>query len=118
MGTHPEVRSLHGGKPVTIRVRVRTTVEQDGDAFHAFAPALRGCHVGGRTLDEARQNLYDAINLYLSALIERGLPIPVGCESEVVESQDMTAWPRLDGIEVGQSVSANKDLDIRVPVPA
>jgi hypothetical protein len=50
---------VRGDKPVTIRVRVRTTIEQDGDAFHAFAPALRGCHVGGESLEDAQRNLND-----------------------------------------------------------
>ena len=43
-------------------------IEPDGDGFHAFAPALKGCHVGGATVEEAKRNLDDALHLYLSSL--------------------------------------------------
>jgi len=111
----PEVSSVRGDKRVTIRVRVRTTIEQDGDSFHAFAPALRGCHVDGESLEDAQRNLNDAIRLYLESLMERGLPIPVGCEPEVVDAGDGSYSPTLGGMDVGRSVFANEDLDICVP---
>ncbi len=113
--SNPEVTSVRSDKPVTIRVRVRTTIEQDGDSFHAFAPALRGCRVGGESLEDAQQNLNDAIRLYLESLIERGLPIPVGCESELVDAGDGSYSPTLGGMDVGRFVFANEDLDICVP---
>jgi predicted RNase H-like HicB family nuclease/predicted RNA binding protein YcfA (HicA-like mRNA interferase family) len=109
---------VRGAKPVSIHVRVRITVEQDGDSFHAFAPALPGCHVSGTSIEGAQRDLNDAIRLYITALIERGLPIPIGCEPEVVDAGDGLYSPTLGGIDVGYYVSASEILDICVPAGA
>jgi predicted RNase H-like HicB family nuclease len=45
--------------------------------FVAFVPALPGCHTQGETLDEAEQNVREAIALYIDALRESGEPLPV-----------------------------------------
>jgi predicted RNase H-like HicB family nuclease len=44
--------------------------------FHAWAPALRGCHSAGLTVAQAKRNIREAIDLYLESLEARGLPIP------------------------------------------
>jgi len=48
-------------------------IEKDGESFHAYAPDLPGCHTHGKTTEEALNNLKDAVNLYLSVLIEEQL---------------------------------------------
>lgn len=102
-----------------IRVRVQTHIEQDGEGFHGYAPALRGCHVGGETAEETRKNLDDAIVLYLTALMERGLPLPIGCTPEIVdEHRRFKNTLSLAGIEEDQPVSSNEEADISIPVPA
>ena len=58
--------------------RIDMKIEPDGNAFHAYAPALKGCHVGGATKEEAKHNLNDAIYLYIECFLERGEPIPIG----------------------------------------
>lgn len=45
--------------------------------FHAFCPALKGCHSEGDTVDEAVSNVREAIEVYLESLAARGEPIPV-----------------------------------------
>lgn len=50
--------------------------EADG-GFHAFCPALKGCHSEGDTIDEAVSNVREAIEAYLESLAARGEPIPV-----------------------------------------
>jgi len=50
--------------------------EADG-GFHAFCPALKGCHSEGETVDEAVSNVREAIEVYLESLTARGEPIPV-----------------------------------------
>ena len=45
--------------------------------FHAFCPALKGCHSEGDTIDEAVSNVREAIEAYLESLTARGEPIPV-----------------------------------------
>lgn len=41
--------------------------EEDG-GYHAFCPALKGCHSQGDTLDEALVNIREAIQAYLESL--------------------------------------------------
>lgn len=60
-----------------LRFTVDIVVEPDGDQFFAYAPALKGVHVGGLTEDEALQNALDATVLYLQSLIRHGDPIPL-----------------------------------------
>jgi len=44
--------------------------------YHAWCPALPGCHIQGETKKEALNNLQDAIKLYVESLKEHGEPIP------------------------------------------
>ena len=52
-------------------------IEQDEGAFHAYVPALPGCHTFGPTLDEARANIAEAMELHIESIREDGEPIPV-----------------------------------------
>ena len=44
----------------------RVIIEPDGKHFHAYAPALKGCHTSGKTIAEAKKNIREAIALYLA----------------------------------------------------
>ena len=50
--------------------------EKEG-GYHAFCPALKGCHTQGDTLDEALANAKEAIEVYLESLREHGEDAPV-----------------------------------------
>ncbi|MBN1593053.1 MAG: type II toxin-antitoxin system HicB family antitoxin [Candidatus Coatesbacteria bacterium] len=50
--------------------------EEEG-GYHAFCPALKGCHSQGDTLDEALFNVNEAIEVYLESLRAHGEPFPV-----------------------------------------
>ena len=52
-------------------------IEPDEEMFHAFVPALPGCHSYGATVDEARANIAEAIELHVESLQADGEPIPV-----------------------------------------
>ena len=52
-------------------------IEPDEPGFHAFAPALPGCHSHGDTLEEARANIAEAIELYVETMIEDGEEVPI-----------------------------------------
>ncbi len=52
-------------------------IEPDESGFHAFVPALPGCHSFGETLDEARANIAEAAGLHLECMIEDGEEVPV-----------------------------------------
>ncbi|HEY4715892.1 MAG TPA: type II toxin-antitoxin system HicB family antitoxin [bacterium] len=49
--------------------------EEDG-GYHAFCPALPGCHTQGDTYDETMENIKDAVKLYIESLKSHGEPIP------------------------------------------
>jgi predicted RNase H-like HicB family nuclease len=44
--------------------------------YAVFVPALPGCHTQGETLEEAEQNVAEAIALYLESLEAHNEPIP------------------------------------------
>lgn len=43
-------------------------IEPDEEGFHAYVPALPGCHTFGDTIDEARANIAEAIELHIEAM--------------------------------------------------
>ena len=51
-------------------------IEPDEEGYHAFVPALPGCHSLGATLDEARENIAEAIELHIESMLEDGEPVP------------------------------------------
>lgn len=50
--------------------------KEDEGGYHAFCPALKGCHSQGETLEEAIENIREAVTLYIETLIEDGESIP------------------------------------------
>ncbi|KKU13694.1 MAG: hypothetical protein UX17_C0011G0010 [Parcubacteria group bacterium GW2011_GWC2_45_7] len=65
----------------------RMIIEPDENGtFHGYAPVLSGCHTWGKTLEETRKNLKDAIKTYLASLIEDGESIPEEQGYEILET--------------------------------
>ena len=65
----------------------RIIIEPDeGNSFHAYVPALPGCHTFGKTIQEARKMIRDAIDVYLRSLIADGEHVPQDNGVEVVET--------------------------------
>jgi predicted RNase H-like HicB family nuclease len=63
-------------------------IEQDADWFIAYSPEIPGANGQGRTSDEARANLAEAISLILEDRREdalRGIPADAIRETVVVE---------------------------------
>ncbi len=55
----------------------RIIIEPDtGGTFHGYVPALPGCHTWGKSIDETKKHLREAIHLYLASLKEDNEPIP------------------------------------------
>ncbi|MBI3667973.1 MAG: type II toxin-antitoxin system HicB family antitoxin [Acidobacteria bacterium] len=58
-------------------MKFRVYLEQDEDGmFVATCPALPGCISQGRTRDEGRENIREAITGYLKSLRKHGEPVP------------------------------------------
>jgi predicted RNase H-like HicB family nuclease len=49
--------------------------ENDG-GYHAFVPAFPGCHSQGDTLEEAVENIREAMGAYAESLKAAGEPLP------------------------------------------
>ena len=52
-------------------------IEPDDEGYHAFVPALPGCHSHGTTLDEASTNIAEAIEVHVESMIEDGEEVPL-----------------------------------------
>jgi predicted RNase H-like HicB family nuclease len=44
----------------------------------AYSPDLPGCIATGKTVDETKQNMTEAVNFHIDGLKSEGLPIPEG----------------------------------------
>jgi predicted RNase H-like HicB family nuclease len=53
--------------------------------FVAYVPALKGCVSQGKTKIETMKNIKEAMEVYVEALIEDGLPVPKEIEHNMVE---------------------------------
>ncbi len=71
-----------GGVTLTLLV----VFETDEDGWEvASCPTLPGCRSHGRTRDEARANIREAIRGYVASMRERGDPLPSPTSFEVVD---------------------------------
>ena len=52
-------------------------IEPDETGFHAFVPALAGCHSHGATIEEAQANITEAAELHLESMLEDGDEVPI-----------------------------------------
>ena len=53
--------------------------------YIAYAPALKGCISQGKTKEEALKNIKEAMEVYIEALVEDGLPVPTEVGKDTVE---------------------------------
>ena len=61
-------------------------IEQDEEGvFIAECPTLPGCISQGKSLEEAKRNIVEAIQGYLESLAKHNEPIPPSIHEEVVE---------------------------------
>jgi len=50
---------------------------EDDGGYHAFVPALKGCHSQGDDVEEAIRNVTEAIEVYIDSLRAHGESVPV-----------------------------------------
>jgi len=53
--------------------------------YVVYAPALKGCVSQGKTKEQALKNIKEAMEVYIEALLEDGLPIPTEVGKDSVE---------------------------------
>jgi predicted RNase H-like HicB family nuclease len=56
--------------------RYLIVIENAGTNYSAYFPDLPGCVTTGKTLEETRKNMEEAIEFHLDGLREDGLPVP------------------------------------------
>ena len=67
-------------------MKFRIIIEQDEDGyFVAECPNLPGCVSQGKTLQDAKKNIKEAIEGYLESLEKHNEPIPPSIYEDVVE---------------------------------
>jgi predicted RNase H-like HicB family nuclease len=66
--------------------RLPVIIEQDEDGiFIVECPVLQGCHSYVYTLEEALENIKDAIRLHIEARRQLGEPLPTNVQVREVE---------------------------------
>ena len=61
-------------------------IEKGRDSgYVAYAPVLKGCVSQGRTREEVLKNTKEAMEVYIEALFEDGLPAPTEVGKDTVE---------------------------------
>ena len=50
--------------------------EEEDEGYFAYSPTLPGCFSNGRTIEETKLNIRDAIRQHIEALLEHGEPVP------------------------------------------
>ena len=69
----------------------RAIIQKDGRRYHGFVPVLPGCHTDGKTVEETRKNLREAIKGWIETSKSMGWKIPVDESIESLESVEMDA---------------------------
>lgn len=64
-----------------------TVIVEKGNesGYVATVPVLKGCISQGKTRTEVMRNIKEAIEVYIEALIEDGLPVPTEVGRDTVE---------------------------------
>lgn len=68
-----------------VNVQIVIEKEPEDDGYYAHSPSLPGCFSNGRTVDETRSNMRDAIEAHLEAMVERGEALPAAMPEVVIE---------------------------------
>jgi predicted RNase H-like HicB family nuclease len=50
--------------------------EPEDEGYSAYSPSLPGCFSNGRTIEEARRNVREAMEQQVAALLAHGEPVP------------------------------------------
>ncbi len=70
---------------------------EEGGGYHAYCPALPGCHSQGETVEESLANIREAAELYLESLNESGELLPPETEMLVTATEVETGAPASAG---------------------
>ncbi len=60
--------------------RVNIVFSRDKDGYYVFCPELPGCQSQGDTFEEARENIQEAVELYLETMSKEEIEEALGKE--------------------------------------
>ena len=60
--------------------RVNIVYSRDEDGYYVFCPELPGCQSQGETFEEARENIKEAVELYLETMTKEEIEEALGKE--------------------------------------
>jgi predicted RNase H-like HicB family nuclease len=67
--------------------RLLVFIEPGKRNYSAYVPDLPGCIATGKTLEEVKSNMHEAINMHLQGMVEDNEPIP--SSSSLAEYMDI-----------------------------
>lgn len=50
--------------------------EAEDEGYLAYSPTLPGCFSNGKTVEDARRNIREAIDLHVESITSHGQPVP------------------------------------------
>ena len=59
--------------------------EAEDEGYAAYSPTLPGCFSNGKTVEEAKRNIRDAIRLHIESLLAHGQLVPQNEKLVLVE---------------------------------
>ncbi|MFA4875230.1 MAG: type II toxin-antitoxin system HicB family antitoxin [bacterium] len=59
-----------------LKYSIEILPEEDGKGYYVVVPALPGCFSQGKTVEEAKRNVEEAVSLHLAEMKRKGEPIP------------------------------------------
>jgi len=62
--------------------------EPEDEGYYAYSPTLPGCFSNGKTIEEARRNIREAIEQHMAGLLTHGQPIPQ--DDRLVHVEELT----------------------------
>ena len=68
-------------------------IEPDNGSYHAYVPALKGCHTFGGTLEEVQANIAEAMQLHIESMLEDGEEIPKDIGSLMIQRLTVAVSP-------------------------
>ena len=72
----------------------RTIIQKDGKYYHGFVPVLPGCQTQGKTIEETRENLREAILGWLESRAAHNMSIPQEDSLETIETVEFDSLPK------------------------
>ena len=62
--------------------------EPEDDGYYAYTPNVPGCFSNGKTIEEAKRNIREAVEQHLATLLAHGQAVPQ--EDRLVHAEELT----------------------------